>query len=333
MRSILIKLGRFAWEWAENNCPWTNVYGLARSLLALGTALTFICNETSILFRPASGVPNYPICREIGTIGIFCNFDPYLETARWVSIVILLVVASGWRPRYTALFHWWISFSLNTSAITLDGGDQVTAVLTFLLLPIALTDSRKWHWESTPSENKSQNTGGLRFIFPRLFALTAWMAIRFQVAIIYFHAATAKLAIDEWVDGTILYYWFTDPVIGLPDWLKFINPLFTGPLVSLITWSSLIMEILFFMALVMPKKRWNMVLTAGIFFHVSIGLSMGLISFGFAMVAALLLYLRPLEQEFSFEFIWKLFATRKFFTKKMAVSSSALIDDGGSNAV
>jgi antimicrobial peptide system SdpB family protein len=124
--------------------------------------LTLIFNETGILFRPGSGMPNYPVCQGVGILGIFCNFNPYLEVARWISVIILLVVASGWRPRYTALFHWWISFSLQTSAITVDGGDQVTAVLTFLLLPIALTDKRKWHWQSVSAEENQENIDSFR---------------------------------------------------------------------------------------------------------------------------------------------------------------------------
>jgi hypothetical protein len=88
------------------------------------------------------------------------------------------------------------------------------------------------------------------------------------------------------------------------------------------------------MALVMPKKQWNMLLIAGILFHISIGFSMGLISFGFAMIAALLLYLRPLEQEFSFGFLRSLFGTREAsFTKEKASSAPVLVEDGGSNAV
>lgn len=314
MFSILTKSGQFVWSWAESNYPWTNVYGFARTLLALGTALTLIFNESGILFRPGSGMPNYPACQGVGILGIFCNFNPHLEIARWISVVILLIVASGWRPRYTALFHWWISFSLQTSAITVDGGDQVTAVLTFLILPIALTDKRKWHWQSVSAEENQPELDSLKIVFRRLAALTAFVVIRIQVAIVYFHAATAKLAVTEWVDGTILYYWFTDSITGLPDWLKFINPLFTSPLVSIITWSSLLLEILLFMALVMPKKRWHILLVLGILFHLSIALTMGLISFGIAMAAALILYLRPPDKEFSFAFARNFFKRFKIET-------------------
>lgn len=323
MFTILTKLGQSVWSWVEGINPWTNVYGVARTLLALGTSLTLIFNESGILFRPGSGMPNFPVCQGVGIFGIFCNFNPYLETARWISVVILLIVASGWRPRYTAFFHWWISFSLQTSAITVDGGDQVTAVLTFLLLPIALTDKRKWHWQSIPKEEKQQNLNSLKSLFPRLIALMASVAIRVQVAIIYFHAATAKIAVPEWIDGTILYYWFTDSMTGLPNWLGFLNIIFTTRLVALATWSALILEILLFMALVMPKKKWGIFLFLGIGFHLLIALTMGLISFGLAMAAALILYLRPFEKVFTLAWLTDLFKRHNFRSAKQKVLAEA----------
>jgi antimicrobial peptide system SdpB family protein len=289
-------LGRAARDWAASVNPWTNVYGLARTFLALGTAATLIFNEPTMLFRPGSGVLEYPVCRPAWHFGIFCEFSPYLGLARWVSVAILLVAASGWRPRLMALPHWWVTFSLQTSAIVLDGGDQVAAVLTLLLLPMALMDKRRWHWQS-PEAEESPRVGTL---MRRLVALSAISAIRLQVAIIYLHAAVAKWSVEEWTDGTILYYWYTNSMIGLPTWLRpLLMPIVTSRAVALFTWGAVIFEFALFMALVMPKKRWRVMLVLGIAFHGAIAVTMGLISFGMAMTAALVLYLRPVENEFA----------------------------------
>jgi antimicrobial peptide system SdpB family protein len=163
------------------------------------------------------------------------------------------------------------------------------------MIPLALTDNRKWHWQKTQKQEKNNST---LFTLKKLTALTTWVALRFQVAIIYFHAATAKFALDEWVDGTILYYWFSDPMAGFPDWLKIFLPIFTTSFLVVFTWSTLILETLLFMALVMPKKYLVFFLGLGVLFHFSIALTMGLISFGFAMTAAIILYLRTFENEF-----------------------------------
>lgn len=313
MSNILKRQGKYALSLAKKNVPWTNVYGLARTTLALGTLLTLLSNPPANLFRPGSGIDEFPLCQGVGKYGIFCLTDPYLELARWLSIIILIVAASGWRPRYTAVFHWWVALSLQTSAITLDGGDQISTVLTLLLLPIALTDNRKWHWQKATRDNDNFTTS---YILKSLIAISALIAIRFQVSIVYFHAATAKLSVDEWVDGTILYYWLNDQTIGLPNWLKIFFPILTTRLVVIFTWGTLLLETLLFMGLVMPKRYWKPLLIAGIVFHAGIALTMGLISFGLAMTCALILYLRPFEAEFDFS---KLIEYVKKFLEKIHV--------------
>lgn len=296
---MLRSLGGVARSWVANINPWTNVYGMARSLLAIGTAATLLFNQPHILFRPASGLTEYPICQGPSKIGIFCLCSPHIGLARWLAIAVLIVTASGWRPRWTAIPHWWITFSLETSAITLDGGDQVAAVLTLLLIPIALTDKRRWHWQQLAADTPLTLGTAMR----RLVAVSTLIALRIQVAGIYLHAAVAKWSVKEWSDGTTLYYWFNDPFIGLPGWLRpLMMPVLTSPVVAIFTWCSLILELMLFAALVMPKQKWRIMLIAGILFHCAIAVTMGLISFGLAMTAALVLYLRPVEKEFGLSF-------------------------------
>lgn len=127
--------------------------------------------------------------------------------------------------------HWWLTFSLATSAVTIDGGDQVSVVLTLLLLPITLTDARKWHWQT-----RSTHLGESE----RLVALSALLAIRIQVAAIYFHAAIGKLRVEEWTDGTAVYYWFTNPDYGASPFVsQLLRPLLLhGTTIALMTWGS-----------------------------------------------------------------------------------------------
>lgn len=194
--------------------------------------------------------------------------------------------------------------SLQASALTLDGGDHATAVLTLLLVPVTLTDIR-WHWERTtkklPHERKE---------LARLLALSALIVARVQVAGIYFDASMAKLGVEEWKDGTALYYWLTEPNFGASSWLMpALIPLLTnGVTVALLTWGTILFEVVLFMALVMSKRGWGVLLAFGVAFHVAIAVVQGLISFSIAMIAALLLYLRPVEKEFNFRLgcVWNL---------------------------
>ena len=293
---MLIALGRLARRWAASINPWTNVYGLARTLLAVGTGITLAFNHSTILFRATPGVASVPFCHGPAQVGIFCIFSTgQLDIARWLAVAILVVVASGWRPRLTGLPHWWISFSLQASSVALDGGDHVTAVLTLLMLPVALTDGRRWHWQGAPAVPPRG-----RDELKRILALSSLIAIRIQVAGIYLHTSLAKFRVEEWADGTALYYWWTDPTIGVADWLRpFLMPMLTHSSVALLTWGAILLELTLFMGLVMPRAYRSVLLVAGIAFHVAIAIMMGLISFSMAMFAALVLYLRPVEKEFA----------------------------------
>ncbi len=289
---MLTALGMRARRLAARD-PWTNVYGIARTLLALGTGLTLLVNRADILFRPAAGLPDCPLCSGPARFSFFCLFPKdRLELARWLAFLTLAIVASGWRPRLTGPVHWWIAFSLIASAVAVDGGDHVTAVLTLLLLPVTLTDARVWHW-SAPAEQEKGETR-------RLVAWSALLAIRLQVAGIYFHAAVSKCRVTEWVDGTVLYYWLTDPGFGSPPWLRpLLMPILThAATVALATWGVLVLEIALSMALVAPERARGGFLLAGIALHGGIALLHGLISFAIAMTAALILYLRAPDRPF-----------------------------------
>lgn len=277
--------------------PWTNVYGLARSLLAFGTLLTLLFNDTELLFRPLGGEPQGNFGRE-GVFSwslFFLVPTGYLEVARWVSVCCLLLVVSGWRPRFTAILHWWVSFSLAAAAVLVDGGDHVAAVLTLLLLPVALTDGRKWHWLPPRDTHASR-----AFLVSSQIALSALLVCRLQVALIYFHAAVGKMAVPQWANGTAVYYWFTHPTFGAPAWLEpYLLPLITSSVgVTALTWGTIIFELALFLAFASDKRWWPYLLGVGVIFHFGILIVHGLVTFFFSMAGALILYLRPTERPF-----------------------------------
>jgi antimicrobial peptide system SdpB family protein len=276
------------------------VYGLARSILAISTTLTLALNPVDVLFQSAGGLMPPPLCGGVRDAGLFCaGPDPAgtLELRRWIAVGALLVAASGWRPRITGVIHWWVTFSYQASAILIEGGDQIAAVLTLLLLPVTVTDSRRWHWQSLTQTPAISGWNAAA----RLSAWSSFLAIRLQVAGIYLHAAVAKTAVTEWADGTAVYYWFTDPSFGAPSWLQpALTPLLAnGMVVALFTWGAVAIEFFLFSALVMPHARWRVPFAVGLAFHAAIALVHGLVTFGLTMVAALVLYLRPVPQPFA----------------------------------
>ncbi|MDC0741950.1 sporulation-delaying protein SdpB family protein [Polyangium mundeleinium] len=287
----LDELGRRASAWAHQAAPWSRTIGYARSLLALCTAATLAVNGADVLFAPTPDVHGGLACDGARGAGLFCLAAyEHLDAARWLAVIALLGVASGYRPRFTGVVHWWISFSLHNNTTVGNGGDQIAAALTLLLLPLTLTDPRRWHWEEAPPA--SGTTGDT---VARLVARSSAWAIRVQVAIIYFHAAVGKMSVQEWVDGTVLYYWFTDPHIGAAPWLMpFVQGFVDhGALLALTTWSVLVIEFLLAAALVMDRRFWPPVFALGITLHAGILVVHGLFTFAVTMMAALVLYLPP----------------------------------------
>lgn len=295
---MLTRLGRWALVKTGQVVPWTNVYGLARSLLALGTLSTLAVNDAATLFPPLAGAEPPPFCPGLRGAGAFCVSSLPLDVVRWLACAALVLIASGWRPRWTALAHWWIAWSLQANAVMIEGGDQITAIITLLLLPLALTDDRSWHW-SRPGPPAPARASGKPLA--TLVALSALLMIRIQVAVIYFDSVVGKLAAPEWRDGTALYYWLTHPTFGAPHWLReLLLPLLVHPSVALLTWAVIAVEIALFMGLTIDRRYRGPILLAGIALHTGIILGHGLVSFGVEMFAALVLFLRPVDQVFAF---------------------------------
>jgi antimicrobial peptide system SdpB family protein len=304
---VLAAAGSWARRFAAESRPWTNVYGLARTLLALSSALTLAFTPTSALFVPVYGADPAARCKGVTQITAFClDHSASHAFARALVVAALLVVASGWRPRWTALLHVFVTFSIANDLSILDGGDHVCLDLSLLLLPIALTDRRRWHWAAPAEESgEGARTGSppsLGDEARRLVAAFAGTLIRIQVAAIYFHAAIGKFGVEDWTDGTAVYYFFGNPMYGAShSVLAVLRPILVSPVgVAALTWGSLMLEYFLSAALVMSKRHWRPMLYAGLSLHAGIIVVHGLLSFAVAMFAALILFLRPSELAFDF---------------------------------
>jgi antimicrobial peptide system SdpB family protein len=259
-------------------------------MLALGTLGTLLFSHSSSIFRATVASNLAPTCVDTTRWTLFCLApNEHLEVLRWVAVAILALVASGWRPRFTGILHWWVAFSLSVTGTLVDGGDQITAVLSLLLLPVTLTDPRAWHWQAPPQQASQAG---------KVIARSALLMIRLQVAVVYFHAAVAKLAVPEWVDGTAVYYWFNDPSLGMSYWLSpLMTFLITNPVtVVAITWGTMLLELSLAAGLLADARYRRVLLVLGVTFHAGIALVHGLISFVLAMWAALFLFLYPVGQ-------------------------------------
>ncbi len=275
--------------------PWSNVYGLARSCLAFGLTLTLVFTRYDALFDPENHARLANHARGIIRMNLFGLLGAQPGLARALAIAILLLVVSGWRPRWTALPHWWVAISFATAARVPDGGDHVHLVLATLLMPVALTDARRWHW--SPALPRASTPGA----DARAFAVGSFLVIAaLQVSAIYLHASVGKLGVTEWANGTGVYYWFTDPLMGAPRWVRpALDPIMRTPLgVMGLTWGAIGFEALLAVGPLLAPRRRRQLLIAGLCFHLGIVLVHGLVTFFCSMAAALVLLLRRPDEPF-----------------------------------
>lgn len=307
---MLRKLETKLENWARNTEVWTNVYGLARSIIAFSTAMTLLFNKSDIFFLPNSDFSDFPVCHGLGKISIFCLVPGnylYLDIVRIICVIILFVVASGWRPRLTGVIHWYISFSFVQSAMTVDGGDSVASAITLLLIPITLTDPRRSHWEKIEDSNK--------YIGGKIIALVSLIAVRLQIAILYFHATVAKLGVIEWQNGTAVWYYMQDKMLGLnPVLFDLFDWFLSSKLVVIPTWGTLVLQAILFAGVFAPKEMRGKLLILAILMHEVFAVFLGLLTFSLTMVAVLILYLRPTDFEFKKPFFFKKTQVKKIFT-------------------
>ncbi|MFD5013816.1 sporulation-delaying protein SdpB family protein [Streptomyces chartreusis] len=273
--------------------PWTNVYGLARTLVALGTALTLAASSAETLFRPVATIGDYPSCESTTAAGLFClapdNYT-HLTWLKWACVAALLVIASGWRPRITAPAHLYINYSVFSGIAIVDGGDQIALILSLLFALPALGDRRRWHWEADQGPQTSATP------LLALIGISALVMARLQMIIVYLQAVVAKLPHAEWQDGTAMWYWGSNLDFGPAPWLATLtDPVITSTLgVALMTWIPLVIEGSLVVAPLLPQRMRWWAMSAGLLFHLAIALMMGLWSFTLAMAGGILLLCLPL---------------------------------------
>ncbi len=269
--------------------PFGATYAFARSLLAATLCVSLALNHTSTYFTDVSGIDPLSVCSSgINPLSLYCIFSGNIELARWISVILLAIVASGFRPRIFGIVHFWLALSLQVMGSLIDGGEQIHSNLTLLLLPLTLADGRRWHWE---------RANPIASVHSRLVLWWFVGLARLQVAIVYLFAAVGKFNVPEWVDGTALYYWVSGPNFGASSFIKsMLAPILSNAwLLALTTWSVLVLELLLFSGIFARGKVRIALLLFGIAFHIGIIFLHGIFSFAFIMVAALTIYLVPFD--------------------------------------
>lgn len=274
--------------------PWSNSYGVARSLLAASPLLTLLCTPAGYLFFPIDGTRDVVRCSGVFKAGFFCLAGQgNLDGKRWLAIAILFVVASGWRPRWTCIPHWYLAISFFHNIAAPEGGDQISAIVSLLLVPVCLADDRLWHWRApcTPV-----NSGRTLTQVGTVAATIGIALVKVQVSWVYLQSGISKLSHGFWVDGTAMYYWTRNSSFGAPSWSRGVTYWVTSQPVfeAVLTWLPIVIEVAIGIGLLLRPKARPIVLVFGLLLHFFIGLLIGLWSFAIAMWACLVFLLVPM---------------------------------------
>ncbi|PQJ11363.1 hypothetical protein CJD36_006060 [Flavipsychrobacter stenotrophus] len=260
---------------------------LARLLLALGMLLTILCNDMSIVANHNyKRLPEYSakhsstISVPLKQLDLFMVMPP--GVAKGVVVVILLLVMTGFYPKVTGVLHFIACFSYHNYFLIVNGGDEITFVMSLLLLPLCLSDPRKNQWRHVETTASQGNIVGN----------IALLMIQVQAAYIYFNAGYTKLFSRVWREGTAVFYYTSHYRLGATFWLQQINELVTRtPLVKVLSWGVLAFELLLALCLFFSEKIKRKFFIPALIFHGLIVINFGLISFFFAMAGMLVLYL------------------------------------------
>lgn len=263
--------------------------GIGRSTIAVAQASFLALTTTSALFQPLTGVAEGPKCQGIAQAGLFCLGEQIgldSNTSKWIVIALLMIVASGVVPRWTAVPHAWLSLSVSWSINLPDGGEQVAVLATLFLIPILLPDLRLWHWSPltyTPTPHWS-GTG-----------LAGIVLMRLQIAIIYLHSGLSKFGTEDWVNGSAEYYFVRDPMFGatgvVGDTMRWFTSYPAGT--AFLTWSAIALEVAIGVLILGPFRQRVFSFTGALALHGFIIVTMGLWSFALIMIGTVFVAASP----------------------------------------
>lgn len=276
-----------------------NTITLARAFLAFSFLMTLLFTPISQLF-PSHHLEFLinDVYHEFKYFNFYLWFEnpliPYI-----FSIIILLLVILGIYPRITSIFHFWVTFSVYNSMLIIEGGDQISSILTLLLIPVCLPDNRMNAWKDNSKIEMytPKSTHKLNFLL-EYNAKYALIFIKLQMAFLYLHAAVGKLPAKEWKNGTALYYWFNDAMFGAPSFIKSFFGFFFdfGLILSISSWSVIGFELLLFVSFFLKNQKIKYTLFVFAFlFHFMIVLVHGLTTFWLSMTGGLILYYFKLD--------------------------------------
>lgn len=268
---------------------WHVIFATGRAVMAVGQVSILLFTPATALFVPVGGDDPLSSCdRAVLAISPYCWFSGAEQIVNIFILFAFMWIASGFLPQVSGFVHIWLSFSLAQSISLPDGGDYVAQVVAVFLAFISLGHDRLWYWKSNQSQNPSPTIRAA-------IGVGAVWALRMQISWIYVNSSLAKISVEEWQEGSAIYYIARQEFFGsgglfgdLFLWLTAI------PLLSLvITWGTILVELSIAVLILFPRNAPSAAFLLSLFLHAGIIVIMGLFSFGLIMIGAVLIAAAP----------------------------------------
>lgn len=214
------------------------------------------------------------------------GFEWFFWPDSWASslhifLILLLGFATlGLTNRFFLLLAWVIQQGLiHRNSAFLYGADTIGNLFLFYLAWTECCEAFSLRKRTTMKSQVNTFSRDLSSVFFRLAQI--------QICIIYAYTGFEKLKGGSWWDGTALWTVLANPQFTAYD-MKFLSHI--PWIFPVLTFLTIIFEVYFPAMVLNPrfKKYW---LIAGIFFHLMIGLLLGLMTFSLVMLSTYVLFL------------------------------------------
>jgi len=266
-------------EWAT---AW-RLFMVGRTLIAVAQLTIYLFTPLAFLTPQVGGVTREQHCAgPLQSWNLICIGLPP-DLIRALCVAVLLLVISGFVPRWTGLVHLYIALSTASGLTLVDGGESAAVVALWWIAAICLFDHRRNGWSGASPKHFAETASRPWWVgIPHAAA----MALKIQCSIIYLHSATAKFGTDAWVDGSAIYYVTRMEMFGVSGPLGSLALAITAsPLGSfVITFGSIAIEIAIAVLIWVRGKARIVAVALSSALHLAIIALIGIGSFGLIMI-------------------------------------------------
>lgn len=233
--------------------------------------------------------------------------DSSVAVVHLIYLVLLFCLLLGVFPRFLGIFAWIIHVGFiqrNYSAIF--GADYIGGIF---ILYLSFTKSDQYFSvlaffkRKKISYQRKINPSNKNFLTEDLLSSVFYRIIQIHIAVIYAYTGLEKLKGSSWWDGTAIWTVLANSQIAIADF-TFVRSL---PLVVWVLTTMTVVFEIYFPAAILSRKLREPWLLLGVFFHIGIGLTLGLFSFSLIMMSTYFVLLQPERIRAALDFLPKIF--------------------------